>query len=80
VTPGILIGWGRGRWVLTLYHPKTRIATTTTPPTTEPATIPAMGVDFDGDGVGVVEDGEGGVEDVVVVVVVEACVLVDVDE
>jgi hypothetical protein len=57
VTPCILFGWD---WRdLTLYHPKTRIATITTP-TTEPATIPAMGVDFDGDGVGVGDDDREG--------------------
>jgi hypothetical protein len=37
------------RRVLTLYHPKTRIATTAVVPTTAPATIPPTGTDEDGE-------------------------------
>jgi hypothetical protein len=59
---------------LILYHPKTTIAATTIAPTTEPATIPPMGIDFDTDKVGegeVVGEGEGEGEDVGVRGVVE---------
>jgi hypothetical protein len=40
---GDLVDW----YVLTLYHANAIIPIIATPPTTEPATIPAMGVEVD---------------------------------